>query len=125
MMIPYFDRGEVYVLVGIALVRWSSFKFNTDFFFLFPESGSLLQLIFDGKYEAIFSNSAIRNVFSASSVAEENIESYLEKQILTYLDCSTEIDNVERWKWLFILWKINRGNVWFLQKALFVLYYVS
>lgn len=83
------------------------------YFFLFPESGSLLQLIFDGKYEAIFSNSAIRNVFSASSVSEENIESYLEKQILTYLDCSTEVDNVERWKSLFIIWKINRGNVWF------------
>nr|XP_047903702.1 tetratricopeptide repeat protein 27 isoform X2 [Anser cygnoides] len=67
------------------------------------ESGSLLQLIFDGKYEAIFSNSAIRNVFSASSVAEENIESYLEKQILTYLDCSTEVDNVERQRLMFLL----------------------
>ncbi|OXB71969.1 UNVERIFIED_CONTAM: hypothetical protein H355_003571 [Colinus virginianus] len=60
------------------------------------DSGSVLQLIFDGKYEAIFSNSAIRNVFSASSVAEEDIERYLEKQILMYLDCSTEVDNVER-----------------------------
>ncbi|KAM9196408.1 tetratricopeptide repeat protein 27 isoform 1-T1 [Mergus octosetaceus] len=67
------------------------------------ESGSLLQLIFDGKYEAIFSNSAIRNVFSASSVAEENIESYLEKQILTYLDCSAEVDNVERQRLMFLL----------------------
>lgn len=69
------------------------------FFFCFPsESGSLLQLILDGKYEALFSNSAIQNVFSASSVAEENIDSYLEKQILAYLDCSAEVDNVERWK---------------------------
>ncbi|OXB65438.1 hypothetical protein ASZ78_005065 [Callipepla squamata] len=67
------------------------------------ESGSVLQLIFDGKYEAIFSNSAIRNVFSASSVAEEDIESYLEKQILTYLDCSTEVDNVERQRLMFLL----------------------
>uniref|UniRef100_A0A8B9TX06 Tetratricopeptide repeat protein 27 n=1 Tax=Anas zonorhyncha TaxID=75864 RepID=A0A8B9TX06_9AVES len=67
------------------------------------ESGSLLQLIFDGKYEAIFSNSAIRNVFSASSVSEENIESYLEKQILTYLDCSAEVDNVERQRLMFLL----------------------
>ncbi|XP_068532568.1 tetratricopeptide repeat protein 27 isoform X1 [Anas acuta] len=67
------------------------------------ESGSLLQLIFDGKYEAIFSNSAVRNVFSASSVSEENIESYLEKQILTYLDCSAEVDNVERQRLMFLL----------------------
>ncbi|NWZ19135.1 TTC27 protein, partial [Asarcornis scutulata] len=67
------------------------------------ESGSLLQLIFDGKYEAIFSNSAIQNVFSASSVSEENIESYLEKQILTYLDCSAEVDNVERQRLMFLL----------------------
>lgn len=55
-----------------------------------------MQLIFDGKYEAIFSNSTIQNVFSASSVAEEDIEGYLEKQILMYLDGSMEADNVER-----------------------------
>ncbi|KAK2527002.1 Ttc27 [Columba livia] len=67
------------------------------------ESGSLLQLIFDGKYEAIFSNSTIQNVFSASSVTEENIDSYLEKQILTYLDCSAEADNVERQRLMFLL----------------------
>ncbi|NXC45309.1 TTC27 protein, partial [Penelope pileata] len=67
------------------------------------ESGSILQLIFDGKYEAIFSNSAIRNVFSASSVTEEDIESCLEKQILTYLDCSAETDNVERQRLMFLL----------------------
>ncbi|XP_021248144.1 tetratricopeptide repeat protein 27 isoform X1 [Numida meleagris] len=67
------------------------------------ESGSVLQMIFDGKYEAIFSNSAVRSVFSASSVAEEDIESYLEKQILMYLDCSTEVDNVERQRLMFLL----------------------
>ncbi|NWS68183.1 TTC27 protein, partial [Crotophaga sulcirostris] len=67
------------------------------------ESGSLLQLIFDGRYEAIFSNSAIKNVFSASSVAEENIDSYLEKQILAYLDCSAEADNMERQRLMFLL----------------------
>lgn len=94
-----FGRGEVYVVVGICLIRWNCFQVNVVFFFnffIFPESGSVLQLIFDGKYEAIFSNSTIRNVFSASSVAEEDIESYLEKQILMYLDCSTEVDNMER-----------------------------
>ncbi|XP_054678363.1 tetratricopeptide repeat protein 27 [Grus americana] len=67
------------------------------------ESGSLLQLIFDGKYETIFSNSTIQNVFSASSVTEENIDSYLEKQILAYLDCSAEVDNVERQRLMFLL----------------------
>lgn len=29
------ERGEVYVLVGIALVGWNSFKFNTDLFSFF------------------------------------------------------------------------------------------
>ncbi|XP_054136042.1 tetratricopeptide repeat protein 27 [Melozone crissalis] len=67
------------------------------------ESGSLLQLMFDGKYEAIFSNSAVQNVFSASSVTEENIDTYLEKQILAYLDCSAEVDNVERQRLMFLL----------------------
>uniref|UniRef100_A0A8C4UJH4 Tetratricopeptide repeat protein 27 n=1 Tax=Falco tinnunculus TaxID=100819 RepID=A0A8C4UJH4_FALTI len=67
------------------------------------ESGSLLQLIFDGKYEAIFSNSAIQNVFSASSVTEDNIDSYLEKQILAYLDRSAEADNLERQRLIFLL----------------------
>ncbi|XP_054255066.1 tetratricopeptide repeat protein 27 [Indicator indicator] len=67
------------------------------------ESGSLLQLIFDGKYEAIFSSSAIQNIFSASSVTEENIDSYLEKQILAYLDCSTDVDNLERQRLMFLL----------------------
>ncbi|XP_042668406.1 tetratricopeptide repeat protein 27 [Centrocercus urophasianus] len=67
------------------------------------ESGSVLQLIFDGKYEAIFSNSTIQNVFSASSVAEEDIEGYLEKQILMYLDGSMEADNVERQRLMFLL----------------------
>uniref|UniRef100_A0A8C0BRY6 Tetratricopeptide repeat protein 27 n=1 Tax=Buteo japonicus TaxID=224669 RepID=A0A8C0BRY6_9AVES len=65
--------------------------------------GSLLQLIYDGRYKAIFSNSAIQNVFSAPSVTEENIDSYLEKQILAFLDCSAEIDNVERQRLMFLL----------------------
>ncbi|NXI47063.1 TTC27 protein, partial [Galbula dea] len=67
------------------------------------ESGSLLQLIFDGKYEAIFSSSAIQNIFGASSVTEENIDSYLEKQIIAYLDCSAEDDNIERQRLIFLL----------------------
>ncbi|NXH19978.1 TTC27 protein, partial [Bucco capensis] len=67
------------------------------------ESGSLLQLIFDGKYEAIFSSSAIQNVFSGSSVTEDNIDSYLEKQILAYLDCPAEADNIERQRLIFLL----------------------
>ncbi|XP_069708558.1 tetratricopeptide repeat protein 27 [Phaenicophaeus curvirostris] len=67
------------------------------------ESGSLLQLIFDGKYEEIFSNPSIQNIFSASSVTEENIDSYLEKQVLAYLDCSAEVDNMERQRLMFLL----------------------
>lgn len=75
--------------------------------------------MFDGKYEAVFSSSAIQNVFSASPATEENIDSYLEKQILAYLDCSAEVDNVERWKLLFIIWKFNRGYVCFFIKGIY------
>ncbi|NXU52277.1 TTC27 protein, partial [Turnix velox] len=67
------------------------------------ESGSLLQLIFDGKYEAIFSNSAIQNVFSTSSLVEEDIDSYLEKKILVFLDSSAEADSLERQRLMFLL----------------------
>ncbi|XP_068795506.1 tetratricopeptide repeat protein 27 isoform X1 [Struthio camelus] len=67
------------------------------------ESGPLLQLIFDGKYEAVFSNSAIQNIFSAPSLTEENIDGYLEKQILAYLDLPAEADNMERQRLVFLL----------------------
>ncbi|XP_062429610.1 tetratricopeptide repeat protein 27 [Rhea pennata] len=67
------------------------------------ESGLLLQLIFDGKYEAIFSNSTIQNIFNAPSMTEENVDSYLEKQILAYLDCPAEADNMERQRLAFLL----------------------
>ncbi|XP_067149367.1 tetratricopeptide repeat protein 27 [Apteryx mantelli] len=67
------------------------------------ESELLLQLIFDGKYEAIFSNSAVQSIFNASSATEENIDSYLEKQILAYLDCPAQADNMERQRLVFLL----------------------
>ncbi|NXA32722.1 TTC27 protein, partial [Eudromia elegans] len=67
------------------------------------ESGLLLKLIFDGKYEAMFSNSTIQAIFNAPSVVEENIDSYLEEQILTYLDCPAEADNMERQRLVFLL----------------------
>lgn len=121
----FFRREVIDIFIWICLIgleKQNYLEVYTDFcvvlfFFSLPESGSLLQLMFDGKYEAIFSNSAVQNVFSASSVTEENIDTYLEKQILAYLDCSAEVDNVERWKLLFIIWKSDRGYVWFLQKA--------
>lgn len=60
------------------------------------ESGSLLQLLLEGNYEAILLSEAVCDVFTAP-LAKDTIESYLEKQIQAYLDCSSaEVDSMER-----------------------------
>ncbi|KAM6461781.1 tetratricopeptide repeat protein 27 [Liasis olivaceus] len=68
------------------------------------ESGSLLQLLLEGNYESIFLSKAVQNVFTTSSEEEDTIESYLEKQIQAYLDCSSaDIDSIERQSVVFLL----------------------
>uniref|UniRef100_A0A8C4WH00 Tetratricopeptide repeat protein 27 n=1 Tax=Gopherus evgoodei TaxID=1825980 RepID=A0A8C4WH00_9SAUR len=67
-------------------------------------SESLLQLHFEGNYEAILLSEVIQDVFTTLTMTEENIDTYLEKLVVAYLDCSVaDADNVERQRLIFLL----------------------
>ncbi|XP_076415264.1 putative Polycomb group protein ASXL2 isoform X5 [Peromyscus maniculatus bairdii] len=61
-----------------------------------PDIGVFLDLLLEGSYEAMFLHSVTRNIFSSTRMAGEKIDSYLEKQIVNFLDCSTDLEDIGR-----------------------------
>ncbi|XP_028729979.1 tetratricopeptide repeat protein 27-like isoform X2 [Peromyscus leucopus] len=58
--------------------------------------GVFLDLLLEGSYEAMCLHSVTQNIFSSTMMAGEKIDSYLEKQIVNFLDCFTDLEDIGR-----------------------------
>lgn len=88
-MLP--EAMEQAVLRGFPIeAERQQHKQNPDAAAAAAESESLLQLLFDGKYESMFFSHAVEDLFASPASAEEKIISYLEKQIVAYMDVAPE-----------------------------------
>ncbi|XP_043914425.1 tetratricopeptide repeat protein 27 [Protopterus annectens] len=66
------------------------------------DNEDLLQLLFEGNFKAILLSQAVQDIFVTPLTAEQ-IDVYLEKQILTYLDHCAEDDRIKRQMVVFLL----------------------
>ncbi|XP_005992878.1 tetratricopeptide repeat protein 27 [Latimeria chalumnae] len=67
------------------------------------ESGSLLQLLFQGGFEGILLNSVVQDIFTSQTSGKDKLDGYLEKQVLDYLENSFKENETERQLVVFLL----------------------
>ncbi|XP_056333284.1 tetratricopeptide repeat protein 27 [Danio aesculapii] len=74
---------EAAVLGGLS-PDWKQSSFST------ADAGSLLQLVYEGDFEAVLFSSAVQGLLGACPEEGDSIEAYLERQMLSYLSDATE-----------------------------------
>nr|AAI62585.1 Hypothetical protein FLJ20272 (human) - like [Danio rerio] len=74
---------EAAVLGGLSL-DWKQSSFST------ADAGSLLQLVYEGDFEAVLFSSAVQGLLGVCPEEGDSIEAYLERQVLSYLSDATE-----------------------------------